>query len=87
VTRTIAILGLVRDGDPDGPRLDREGRRALRRLRRDLGDLDEVCKCSCIRNAHRHWRAGSDCGRCGRAACRAFRPARRRFEIIPWRRS
>lgn len=62
-----------------GGRLDRAGRarfrRARRELREELGDLDEVCVCTCIRNAHRHWRRGTDCCQCGKAACPVFRPA------------
>lgn len=90
VTLTIAILGLVRHGGRAGPDLDRAAlrrfRRLRRQLRRELADMDRVCVCTCVRKAHRHFRAGSDCGNCGKAACRAFRPARRRFKIIFRRR-
>lgn len=82
---TIAILGFTRHGGPAD--LDRAGlrrfRRLRRQLRRELADMDRVCVCTCVRKAHQHWRAGSDCGQCGKAACRAFRPARRK--IIFWR--
>jgi hypothetical protein len=33
-----------------------------------------VCKCGHDRDAHRHYRAGSDCGRCGSANCERYRP-------------
>lgn len=92
MTLSIAILGLVRHGDPAVPRLDldRAGRARFRRLRaelrEELGDLDEVCVCTCIRAEHRHWRPGTDCRTCGKA-CPAFRRARQpaRRKIIFWR--
>lgn len=45
---------------------------AIHRIRAALNG----CVCSCPRNAHRHLRAGTDCGICG---CAQFRRA------YPWR--
>ena len=33
----------------------------------------DPCVCSHGREAHEHWRRGTDCGVCGRAGCAAFR--------------
>ena len=38
---------------------------------RELG----ACRCGHDHAEHRHWRPGSDCGRCGSGACTAFRPS------------
>ncbi len=32
------------------------------------------CRCGHPADAHRHWRRGSDCGRCGSETCAAYRP-------------
>ncbi|MEQ3548982.1 hypothetical protein WIS52_00750 [Pseudonocardia nematodicida] len=50
----------------------------------------DVCTCGHDRDAHEHYRAGSDCGACG-ADCRAFRSsaapkARRRPRLFDRRR-
>lgn len=61
---------------------------ALREIAALQAGLGGACACTCPRAAHEHFRAGSDCGRCGKAACPAYRPARRRarrFRIIFWR--
>lgn len=42
------------------------------------------CRCGHPRDAHEHYRDGSDCGSCGRAFCRRYR---RPFKIIFWRRT
>jgi hypothetical protein len=34
----------------------------------------DPCVCSHGREAHEHWRRGTDCGVCGREGCAAFRP-------------
>lgn len=34
-----------------------------------------VCLCGHGMEVHEHFRPGSDCGVCGRAACAGFRPA------------
>jgi len=35
-----------------------------------------ACRCGHGRDAHEHYRAGSDCGSCGRQTCPSFRRAR-----------
>lgn len=35
-----------------------------------------VCRCGHPRAVHEHWRPGVDCGACGAAVCRRYRPAR-----------
>lgn len=35
----------------------------------------EPCACGHAREAHEHYRRGSDCGACGSEACARFRPA------------
>jgi hypothetical protein len=32
------------------------------------------CRCGCTRDAHDHYRAGTDCGRCGAMICPSWRP-------------
>jgi hypothetical protein len=39
----------------------------------DIRASDDVCACGHIREAHQHFRRGSDCGVCGRVGCRRFR--------------
>ncbi|HYH30032.1 MAG TPA: hypothetical protein VD903_06570 [Pseudonocardia sp.] len=39
----------------------------------------EPCTCGHGRAAHEHYRPGSDCGTCGRAACAEFRPEHGRW--------
>lgn len=34
-----------------------------------------TCRCGHSRDAHVHYRNGSDCGACGREGCASFRPA------------
>jgi len=41
----------------------------------------DPCRCGHGRQAHEHYRPGSDCGACGRRTCGEFRP-----ENGPWRR-
>ena len=36
---------------------------------------DAPCLCGHAREAHEHYRRGSDCGVCGRDVCGKFRPA------------
>lgn len=48
----------------------------------------EVCACACPPAAHEHLRPGSDCGRCGPAACpryrpQPYRPARAAARAVP----
>ena len=38
-----------------------------------------VCRCGHNAQAHEHYRPGSDCGACGAAMCRRFRPQGRRW--------
>jgi len=52
-------------------------RRVSRPARRRLRALARACACGCARECHEHYRPGSDCGRCGGAACPAFRAAAR----------
>jgi len=40
-----------------------------------------VCRCGHPKTAHEHWRDGDDCGACGAAVCRRYRPARRRRDV------
>lgn len=45
-------------------------------------------RCGCPRDAHEHYRAGSDCGTCGRGACPFYRRTRTKIifaKIIFWR--
>lgn len=51
---------------------------AAGRIARRL-DADDaaVCRCGHSRDQHTHYRAGTDCGSCGRLDCPAFKPARR----------
>ncbi|SDI77706.1 hypothetical protein SAMN05444157_0108 [Frankineae bacterium MT45] len=37
---------------------------------------DQTCKCGHGRDAHEHFRAGSDCGECSATVCNRFRRAR-----------
>ena len=41
------------------------------------GDARELAACRCGHDPdeHRHWRRGTDCGRCGPGACTTYRPA------------
>jgi hypothetical protein len=41
-----------------------------------------VCLCGHPKTAHEHFRPGSDCGSCGAAVCRRYRPARRRRAAV-----
>lgn len=45
-----------------GPLLDLAGGRVAR------------CRCGCKRDPHDHYRAGSDCARCGPVLCPGWRP-------------
>ena len=36
---------------------------------------DDVCMCDHVRDAHEHYRPGTDCGVCGRPVCPEFRLA------------
>jgi hypothetical protein len=38
-------------------------------------DSQQPCTCGHVREAHEHYRRGSDCGICGADACAAFSPA------------
>ncbi|SOD71592.1 hypothetical protein SAMN05892883_1093 [Jatrophihabitans sp. GAS493] len=37
---------------------------------------EQTCKCGHGRDAHEHFRAGSDCGECSATVCNRFRRAR-----------
>jgi hypothetical protein len=41
-----------------------------------------ACRCGHDAEAHEHFRAGSDCGLCGRQGCGRFAAARRRFRWL-----
>ena len=43
--------------------------------RRRAEHPDDLCECDHTRAAHEHYRAGTDCGACGRRICPAFRLA------------
>lgn len=43
------------------------------RRRRPADELP-VCVCGCDHDRHQHWRAGTDCGHCGRVVCPRYRP-------------
>ena len=63
--------------------------RDRRRFRVEARALTQVCVCTCTRLRHEHLRPGSDCSRCGKAACRDFRRARPRIRwgvLTPWRK-
>jgi hypothetical protein len=38
-----------------------------------MTESDSACQCGHSREAHEHYRKGSDCGICGRATCASFR--------------
>jgi len=40
-----------------------------------MSDPQEICECGHVREAHEHYRKGTDCGICGAETCGAFRPA------------
>jgi len=40
-----------------------------------MSDPQTLCECGHVREAHEHYRPGSDCGICGREHCASFRPA------------
>ncbi|GAA1284249.1 hypothetical protein GCM10009609_56520 [Pseudonocardia aurantiaca] len=50
------------DSPPDSPQAPRT--------------IVDPCVCGHAKEAHEHYRQGSDCGACGATACAAFRPAR-----------
>lgn len=37
---------------------------------------EKLCKCGHPESAHEHYRAGTDCGICGKAVCPRFRKAK-----------
>src|SRR4051794_12434700 len=37
-----------------------------------MSDARDVCTCGHVREAHEHYRRGSDCGICGRETCQGF---------------
>lgn len=39
-----------------------------------LDPLPDVCVCGCAKAGHKHWRRGTDCGRCGDVVCPSYRP-------------
>jgi ethanolamine ammonia-lyase large subunit len=40
-----------------------------------MADDDARCVCGHVKEAHEHYRRGSDCGICGSAICGAYRAA------------
>jgi hypothetical protein len=42
-------------------------------MRRSVTEDSTLCVCGHAREAHEHYRRGSDCSLCGAAACRRFR--------------
>jgi hypothetical protein len=42
----------------------------------DRPENEALCVCGHAREAHEHYRAGTDCALCPDAACRRWRPAR-----------